>query len=56
MKRSLCAGGLASAERLLAEGEDYSRVEGNVNGYFHQQIDFKGIRSVSVFISNIDPT
>ena len=41
MKRSQCTGGLASADRLLAEGEDYSRVEGNVNGYFHPQIDFK---------------
>jgi hypothetical protein len=41
MKRSLCTGRLASAERLLAEGEDYSRVEGNVNGYFRRQIDFK---------------
>ena len=34
MKRSLCTGGQASVRRLLAEAKDYSRVEGNVNGYF----------------------
>jgi hypothetical protein len=34
MKRSLCTGGRASVGRLLAEAEDYSRIENNVNAYF----------------------
>jgi len=43
MKRSLSTGGQASVGRLLAEGEDYSHVKRNVNGYF-ELVKMKCIR------------